>query len=258
MSSSLNYRVPRSVCGAGPTRPVQCPPVLSHALRVPGQHHASMPRIKGITRSSKRDNGEINRGLNIEKEKGAWRLSLGESQLLIPESAVLMTGLALLGIGAILGPIIIGLIATAVSIGFTVSVGALALSTMFIPMLLFSIIAFGFFSSFAMFGVGVFMPNLFPLVSLPSSKFFQPYICTLVNSHDVQIVTGAGLAIGWTAVRMFVPKEDKGKSDGSKKSVSNKEEMASPKSFSDKDKQVEISPEEQEVGLQSRNSCLGV
>ena len=70
------------------------------------------------------------------------------------------------------GPIVIGLALTAVSIGFTLSVGALALSTMFIPMLLFSIITFGFFSSFAMFGVGIFAPSLLPMVgnSAPQIK----------------------------------------------------------------------------------------
>jgi hypothetical protein len=70
----------------------------------------------------------------------------------------------------------------------------------------------------------------------------------------MQIVTGAGLAIGWTAVRMFVPKEGKGTSDGSKKKIYPKEDMASSKNFNDKDtNMIEISPEEKEVRLHHCN-----
>ena len=56
--------------------------------------------------SSRKDGGpkESRKGLNLEKEAGAWRLSLpNDAQVVIPESTVLMAGLALLGFGAVLG-----------------------------------------------------------------------------------------------------------------------------------------------------------
>ena len=178
--------------------------------------HSIFSRVSAASRrcipltARKKDGPQVS-GFNFERTPGAYRVSLNGNQLLIPEQTVMLSGLALLGLGAIIGktgctvipdtvichthyypvlpsmlsatrfytlsiyyliisvvlcvgPIIIGLALTAVSIGFTLSVGALALSTMFIPMLLFSIITFGFFSSFAMFGVGIFAPSLLPMV----------------------------------------------------------------------------------------------
>ena len=90
------------------------------------------------------------------------------------------------------GPIIIGLVITAISIGFTLSLGALALSTMFIPMLLFSILTFGFFSSFAMMGVGIFMPTLAPLVRAWSGTLKRGWNCI---PHDLK-----GRKIDWLPI----------------------------------------------------------
>ncbi len=63
------------------------------------------------------------------------------------------------------GPLVIGLAVTAASIGFTMSIGAFALSTVFLPMIIFSFLMFGgFFGGFALLGLGVVVPKVLSLV----------------------------------------------------------------------------------------------
>jgi len=55
-----------------------------------------------ITAARKKD-GPQGSGFNFERTAGAYRVSLNGNQLLIPEQTVMLSGLALLGLGAIIG-----------------------------------------------------------------------------------------------------------------------------------------------------------
>ena len=46
---------------------------------------------------------ERNGGFQFEKEGGSFRVALGSSQILVPEQTLVITGLVLLGLGAIIG-----------------------------------------------------------------------------------------------------------------------------------------------------------
>lgn len=95
-------------------------------------------------------------GFRFEREPTRFRISYNESQIVVPESAAFVSGLALLGLGALIGPLVIGVALTAISIGTAVSIGAIAISTMFVPM---AFLILGF-SGFAMFGM---VAQLLPL-----------------------------------------------------------------------------------------------
>ncbi|KAG1680189.1 hypothetical protein FOA52_000302 [Chlamydomonas sp. UWO 241] len=126
-------------------------------------------------------------GFGVNKQDGSWRVSYGESKVVIPENTVVLGGLALLGLGAVIGPILIGLIVSAISIGVTVSIGAFAISTMFLPLAIFSLFFFltfgGMFGGVALMGLGVFVPKVLSL-----------------------LVTGAGLSLGFFAMQALLPK----------------------------------------------------
>ena len=80
--------------------------VVSHPFQAPDARHACPPRRKTVlcaSRDGKNPKDGKGKGLNLEKEAGAWRLSMNDTQIVIPESTVLMAGLALLGFGAVLG-----------------------------------------------------------------------------------------------------------------------------------------------------------
>jgi len=93
-----------------------------------------------------------------------------------------------LGLALVMGPIIIGVAMSAVALGVAFSVGAFALSTVFLPLMAFlffnTLIFGGFFGGFAILGMGLFLPKLLSL-----------------------IVAGGGLALGWFAVNSLLPKK---------------------------------------------------
>lgn len=178
-----------STAARRPPPTVSCSPrpgSLAPLVQPPSSRAAAIvPQAK---RGSSNGPKSSSKSFSFEKENGVYRVNLNERELMVPESALVVAFLAMFGIGAVIGPLIIGLVITAISIGVTLSVGAFALSTMFLPMAIFSIFFFltfgGAFGGMALLGASVFAPKLLSL-----------------------IVTGAGLAIGWAAVQMFLPKK---------------------------------------------------
>ena len=56
-----------------------------------------------IPLTARKKDGPQGSGFNFERTAGAYRVSLNGNQLLIPEQTVMLSGLALLGLGAIIG-----------------------------------------------------------------------------------------------------------------------------------------------------------
>jgi len=173
-------------------------------------------RGRGGGDSSGRGAGQ---GFSVDRREGAWRVSVnGDSVLEVPEQTLLLSGAVLLGLGAVIGPIIIGLVASAITIGVTLSFGAFALSTMFIPMAIFSMFFFltfgGMFGGFALLGASLIIPKILSLA-----------------------VTGAGLAIGWFAVTNFLPKS----------SATNISSNRGPQSAPAAGATIDVTPEEAEA-----------
>lgn len=65
-----------------------------------------------------------------------------------------------------LGPIVAAVAMLTMSLAVAASVGAFAISTMFLPMVIFMLMFGGFFGSFALLGVGLVFPQLVSMVSI--------------------------------------------------------------------------------------------
>ena len=77
-------------------------------------------------------------------------------------------------------------------------------------------------------------------------KEFAQQSISVVHLH-VQVVTGAGLAIGWTAVRLFIPK-DAGRGSLATPRVDTSAAAAGTKASKKEEPVVVVDPAEEEVG----------
>ncbi|GAX79891.1 hypothetical protein CEUSTIGMA_g7331.t1 [Chlamydomonas eustigma] len=182
----------------------------SHAKRIiPPRFHDKSAKTVCSSKKDEKQNFRLNR------EKNGFRVTLNESDFVVPDQALVASGVAAFVMAGIVGPLLVSLAITAVSVGVTLSIGAVALSTLFIPLAIFSFITFltfgSFLGGFALLGLGIFAPKLISMV-----------------------VAGAGIAIGWVAFRMLMPASTSKKQDMLEKegrrneSVNKKGDIVSP------------------------------
>ena len=105
-----------------------------------------------------------------------------DTKISLSKQNVALSGLTLLGLSAFLGPLIFGILFTSISIVLASLGGALALSTMFIPILIFSVVfVLVPFGSVAFFGLSIIAPT-----------FLQLFL------------TGSAMALGWWAMNKIL------------------------------------------------------
>ena len=146
----------------------------AHAARLFVSVHAKRPED---TSTSYRQDGS---------DDHSFTFQFRESKVTLSKQSLAISGLGLLGLAAFIGPVIFGLIFASVSIVLASLGGALALSTMFIPLVIFSV----FF---------VLIP--FGSVAFLGLSFIAPTFLQL-------FLTGSAMALGWWAMTKLLVKPD--------------------------------------------------
>lgn len=206
----------------------------AHFRLVNHEAHAKKPRPQESTSYNKSD----------DDDDGQFSFQFRETRISLSKQNMALSGLALLGLSAVLGPLIFGIFFTCLSIVLASLGGALAISTIFIPLVIFSIVfVLVPFSGFAVLGLKVIAPT-----------FLQLFL------------TGSAMALGWWAMNKLLMPSKSSKSQPKANVNSNDEvlqidpaEVAKTKSYEDEEKervQAELNEFDQLLQLRERRSRL--